>query len=157
MNPGTPSSIKLQHLLLDNNDSVIIGGVKKTTIKKEAVKEGNYLNGSFITENEVTEVVIDDQARVVEKTFKNDKTGLDETKSLVEVNCVANDENKTRVLWTMNKTSRNLIVDVLGEDEVKWIGKIIPVVVDASLGKAAVYPNRVLFQKLHGTKQKELL
>ena len=102
-------------------------------------------------------MVIDDQARVVEKTFKNDKTGLDETKSLVEVNCVANDENKTRVLWTMNKTSRNLIVDVLGEDEVKWIGKIIPVVVDASLGKAAVYPNRVLFQKLHGTKQKELL
>ena len=154
---GTPPSIKLQHLLLDNNDSVIIGGVKKTTIKKEAVKEGNYLNGSFITENEVTEVVIDDQARVVEKPFKNDKTGLDETKSLVEVNCVANDENKTRVLWTMNKTSRNLIVDVLGEDEVKWIGKIIPVVVDASLGKAAVYPNRVLFQKLHGTKQKELL
>jgi len=152
---GTPNSIKLQHLLLDYNN----GGDMKTTIKKEAVKEGgSFLNGSFVTEKAVTKVIVDDRAVEVEKTFKNEKTGEDETKRLVEVYAVANDEEKSRVLWTMNKTSRNLIVDVLGEDETQWIGKEIPIIVSSALGgRPAVYPNEIEFRKLYGKKQRSLV
>ena len=156
---GTPSSIKLQHLLLDYNESVFMGGVNNTTIKKEAVKDGsNYMNGNFVTERQVTQVVIDGKAQEVEKTFKNPDTGIDETSMKVEVDAVANDDDKTRVLWTMNKTTRNLIVEVLGEDETQWIGKQIPIIVSSAQGgKPAVYPNEVEFRKLYGKKQRSLL
>ena len=156
---GTPSSIKLHHLLLDYHEAGFMGGVNNTTIKKEAVKDGsNYLNGNFVTERQVTQVVIDGTAQEVEKTFKNPDTGIDETSMKVEVDAVANDDDKTRVLWTMNKTTRNLIVEVLGEDETQWIGKQIPIIVSSAQGgKPAVYPNEVEFRKLYGKKQRSLL
>ena len=156
---GTPLSIKRQDLLLDYNDRNDRRGCIATTIKKEAVKDGaNYLNGKFVTERQVTQVVIDGKAQEVEKTFKNPDTGIDETSLKVEVDAVANDDDKTRVLWTMNKTSRNLIVEVLGEDETQWIGKQIPIIVSSAQGgKPAVYPNEVEFRKLYGKKQRSLL
>ena len=74
-------------------------------------------------------------------------------KILVEVMVITNDENKTEVLWTMNKTSRNIVVDILSTDEDTWIGKTVPITVSASDGMtAAIYPDKIRFEQLHTTK-----
>ena len=53
---GTPPSIKLQHLLLDNNDCIIIGGVKQKmrklteeTMDEKPTKSITKIIGKVIT------------------------------------------------------------------------------------------------------------
>ena len=77
-----------------------------------------------------------------------------ESKKLVEVMVVANDSEETEVLWTMNKTSRNIVVDTLSTDEKTWVGKVVPITVSGGGDgmNAAVYPDRIRVEQLHKTK-----
>jgi len=152
---GTPLSIKRQDLLLDYNDRNDCRGCIKTIEPVPVAEGGNYLKGEFVQDKEITEVVIDGRAEVVEKTFTDKATGKEETKQLVEVDVVCNNDDKSRVLWTMNATSRNMMCEILGTDETKWIGKEIPIIVDTS-NKNAIFPNRVVFKKRYAKKQETL-
>lgn len=151
---GTPLSIKRQDLLLDYNDRN--DRRRCSLIEPVPVAEGgNYLKGEFVQEKEITEVVIDGKAEVVEKIFTDKATGKEEKKELVEVDVVCNNDDKSRVLWTMNTTSRNMMCEILGKDETKWIGKEIPIIVDTS-NKNAIFPNRVVFKKRYAKTQETL-
>ena len=133
--------------------SITLGGEIEKMIEKEATGSGDYLNPKFVRSNGVTEVTIDSKAEIVEKEFENKKTGELEKKNLVECYVVTNDEKESRVLWSMNKTSRNIVVDVLGTDENTWIGKLVPITVSADNGmNAAVYPDQIRFAQLHKSK-----
>lgn len=149
---GTPLSIKRQDLLLDYNDQK---DRRRCSLIEQVPVAGNYLKGEFVQEKEITEVVIDGRAEVVERTFTDKATGKEETKQLVEVDVVCNNDDKSRVLWTMNATSRNMMCEILGTDETKWIGKEIPIIVDTS-NKNAIFPNRVVFKKRYAKKQETL-
>ena len=43
-----------------------------------------------------------------------------------KVNC--NDFSKTLALWNINKASKNSLIDLLGSDTKKWIGR--PIMID---------------------------
>jgi hypothetical protein len=141
----------LDELLMDELHS---GGEKKKMIEKQESGTGKYLNVAFVNSNKVTEIRINSIAEEVEKEFENKKTGIMESKKLVEVMVVANDSEETEVLWTMNKTSRNIIVDTLSTDEKTWVGKVVPITVSGGGDgmNAAVYPDRIRFEQLHKTK-----
>ena len=135
-------------------DELRVGGVKEKMIEKQESGTGKYLNVVFVNSNKVTEVRINSIAEEVEKEFENKKTGIMESKKLVEVMVVANDSEETEVLWTMNKTSRNIVVDTLSTDEKTWVGKVVPITVSGGGDgmNAAVYPDRIRFEQLHKTK-----
>lgn len=134
-------------------DELRSGGEREKMIEKQESGKGKYLNVDFVNTNKVTEVRINTKAEIVEREFKDKKTGEMIEKTLVEVMVIANDEKKTEVLWSMNKTSRNIVVDVLSTDEDTWIGKIVPITVSASDGMtAAIYPDKIRFEQLHTTK-----
>lgn len=141
----------LDELLMDELHS---GGEKKKMIDKQESGTGKYLNVAFVNSNKVTEVRINSIAEEVEKEFEDKVTKEKVKKKLVEVMVVANDTEETEVLWTMNKTSRNIIVDTLSTDEKTWIGKVVPITVSGGGDgmNAAVYPDRIRFEQLHKTK-----
>ena len=134
-------------------DELRSGGERKKMIEKQESGMGKYLNVDFVNANKVTEVRINSKAEEVEREFKDKKTNEMVKKILVEAMVITNDENKTEVLWTMNKTSRNIVVDILSTDEDTWIGKTVPITVSASDGMtAAIYPDKIRFEQLHTTK-----
>jgi len=132
-------------------DQLRLGGERKKMIEKQESGTGKYLNVAFVNSNKVTEVRINSIAEEVEKEFEDNKTKEKVLKKLVEVMVVANDEAETEVLWTMNKTSRNIVVDTLTTDEKTWLGKVVPITVSGGGDgmNAAVYPDRIRFEQLH--------
>ena len=141
----------LDELLMDELRS---GGERKKMIEKQESGTGKYLNVDFVNSNKVTEVRINSIAEEVVKEFVDKVTKEKTKKELVEVMVVANDTKETEVLWTMNKTSRNIIVDTLSTDEKTWVGKVVPITVSGGGDgmNAAVYPDRIRFEQLHTTK-----
>ena len=135
-------------------DELRVGGVKEKMIEKQESGTGKYLNVVFVNSNKVTEVRINSIAEEVEKEFVDKVTNEKTKKKLVEVMVVANDKEETEVLWTMNKTSRNIVVDTLSTDEKTWVGKVVPITVSGGGDgmNAAVYPDRIRFEQLHKTK-----
>ena len=113
------------------------------------MSSGEYLNGEFVKTNAVTEVVITTKPELVTKQYPKEN-GEVETKEQVECMVRCNDAKKSDVKWTMNNTTRNSIVDVLGTDESAWLAKPIPITVNSNKGgKAAIYTDEVRFGKLY--------
>ena len=73
------------------------------------------LTSEFIKNSKVTELIILDEVKGVDGEFGRYYN--------TKVNC--NDFNKTLVLWSINKTSKNSLIDLFGSDTAKWIGKTV--------------------------------
>ena len=125
------------------------GGDK--VIKPVEVQQTDFLSGQFVIENHIEILTVESKAELVSREFDDkEHPGQKKTVERVEVSVICDDKNKTKRLWSMNKTSRNMVVEVLGEDETQWIGKKVPVVVNTTVGtKPAIYPNAVSFAKMH--------
>ncbi len=41
-----------------------------------------------------------------------------------------NDTKKTMAIWSMNKTSKNILIDKFGNDTIKMVGESIPVMAE---------------------------
>jgi hypothetical protein len=120
-------------------------------IPPKEMQDGDWLDGQFVTANQVEKLTINSKAELVKHEFDDEKhPGQKKIVERVEVSVICDDAKKSNKTWSMNNTSRNMIVKVLGEDETKWIGKVVPIVVNTTVGtKPAIYPNEVSFAKLH--------
>ena len=118
----------------------------------EPVDDGaNFLNGKFVEENQVEILTIESLAKVVQREYA-DKDGSTRTEQKVEVDVICDDQNQSKKLWSMNKTSRNIVIAVFGKDEAKWIGKQVPITTQGTDKGTAIYPHKVRFEKMYAIK-----
>lgn len=76
------------------------------------------LDGEFVKENNITKLLILQEPKIPENGFSKNV--------IARVQC--NDKNKTIALWTLNKQSKNALIDKFGIDTIKMTGKEIPIV-----------------------------
>lgn len=76
------------------------------------------LDGEFIKENNITKLVILQEPKIPENGFSRSV--------IARVQC--NDSKKTIALWTLNKQSKNALIDKFGTDTLKMTGKEIPII-----------------------------
>ena len=145
------SEFQLETPLTDIEKCVMI----KNYDKYYADESANYLNGQFVEDNQVETLTFESRAELVAREFDDkDNPGQKKSVERVEVDVICDDKKKTKKLWSMNKTSRNMVIKVLGEDETQWIGKQVPIVIQTISGTTnpAIYPNGVRFEKMYATK-----
>tara|TARA_B100000470_G_scaffold117315_1_gene90520 strand:+ start:3296 stop:3850 length:555 start_codon:yes stop_codon:yes gene_type:complete len=145
------SEFQLETPLTDIEKSVMMknydnGGDK---VIKPTDEGANYLDGKFCQDNEIETLTIDSNAKLVQTDFE-DKNGNKIERVKVDVIC--DDKDKTKKTWSMNKTSRNMVIKVLGTDETQWIGKQVPIVIQPTDKGPAIFPNGVRFEKMYATK-----
>ena len=78
------------------------------------------LTGEFIKENSVTKLIILEEPVIPQGGFNNN----------VRARVACNDKNKTIGIWTLNKQSKNAMIDKFGSDTVKMVNNIIPVLAE---------------------------
>ena len=78
------------------------------------------LTGEFIKENSVTRLIILEEPVIPQGGFN----------SSVRARVECNDKNKTVGIWTLNKQSKNTMIDRFGTDTVKMVNNIIPVLAE---------------------------
>jgi hypothetical protein len=86
-----------------------------TVIEKQS---GNYLKGDFVKEKGLTQLKITSEPKDVQGDFG------------IKLECQVSYENFSTgspSTWTLNKKSRNALIDKLGNDTAKWIGFNVPV------------------------------
>lgn len=98
--------------------------------------ESKFFKGQTAYENGITEIIFVTEPDYVEATFTVD--GKDKTTKRLEgeINYEGYSEGKPNVL-SLNDTSANILIDVLGDDTKQWMGKKIPI--NASLGNNKKY------------------
>ena len=77
-------------------------------------KSKNFLDGEYIKEKKKEKIVIVDEPI------------LSETKYGEKLQCRVS-VNGEEFLWTMNNTSKDILIDVFGDDTKEWIKKEIPI------------------------------
>ncbi len=78
------------------------------------------LTGEFVKENQITKLIILEEPVIPQGGFN----------SSVRARVECNDKNKTIGLWTLNKQSKNTLIDKFGSDTVKMVGNTIPVLAE---------------------------
>ena len=78
------------------------------------------LTADFIKDNDITTLVILEEPRIPDGSFSNSV--------IARVQC--NDKKKTIVIWTINKKSKNIIIDKFETDTIKMVGQKIPIIAD---------------------------
>ncbi len=76
------------------------------------------LDGEFVKENNITKLVILQEPKIPENGFSRNV--------LAKVQC--NDKQKTIALWSINKQSKNALIDKFGTNTIKMTGKEIPII-----------------------------
>lgn len=90
--------------------------MNETVVIKKQV--GDYLNGVFVKEKGISKIKI--------QTEPIEVTGVFGEKLECKISFEGQTE-KSPHKWTMNKKSRNILIDKFGNDTMKWVGKIIPI------------------------------
>ena len=149
----TPLTDIEKSVMMKNYDKYYDNGGDK--VIKPADEGADFLNGQFVEDNQVETLTFESRAELVAREFDDkDNPGQKKSVERVEVDVICDDKKKTKKLWSMNKTSRNMVIKVLGEDETQWIGKQVPIVIQTISGTTnpAIYPNGVRFEKMYATK-----
>jgi hypothetical protein len=107
-----------------------------TTIEKQT---GNYLKGDFVKEKGITQLKITSEPKDVQGDFG------------IKLECQVSYEGfntGSPSTWTLNKKSRNALIDKLGNDTEKWIGFTVPVETAITEKGRAIYVDIPALQKL---------
>ena len=95
-------------------------------------KTSNYIHAEYVKENKIDSLKIIDEPVYVE------------TKYGEKLQCKVR-VNKEEMLWTMNNTSKDTLIDQYGEDTKDWVLATIPVeVVKVRVGSETKYSINVI-------------
>ncbi len=75
------------------------------------------LDGEFVKENSITKLIILEEPKIPENGFS----------STVKARVQCNDKKQTVGIWTLNKQSKNALIDRFGSDSLKMVGMQIPI------------------------------
>ena len=107
-----------------------------TKIEKQT---GDYLKGEFVKEKGITQLKITSEPKDVQGDFG------------IKLECkVSYDGFSTGSpsTWTLNKKSRNALIDKLGNDTAKWIGFVVPIETAITEKGRAIYVDIPALTKL---------
>ena len=102
---------------------------------------GTYLKGDYVKEKGITKLKIMSEARDVDSNFSEGK----------KLECKVSYDGQIKDgpdTWTLNKKSRNALIDKLGADTVKWIGFVVPVETAITEKGRAIYVDMVELGKI---------
>ena len=117
-------------------------------IEKAQVGGTPYLNKKIVSENKVTRVKILDEARLVDTEFTEPNGTVKKGKRL-ECRAATFVADPAQVIWQMNPTTQNHMIDKHGADTAKWIGLEIDLAVkQAGSASPAVYPKDCSLEKV---------
>lgn len=100
---------------------------------------GGYLKGDFVKENMINNLKI--------ITEPKDEDGDYGKKLVCNVTYDGITEDSPRI-WSMNKKSRNELIDKLGKDTEKWIGFTVPVETAPTEKGRAIYVDSVRLKSM---------
>lgn len=100
---------------------------------------GDFLKGDYVKEHFITNLKI--------VTEPKDEEGDYGRKLVCKVSYDGNTETSPRT-WSMNKKSRNELIDKLGTDTTKWIGFVVPIETAPTEKGRAIYVDSVRLQKM---------
>ncbi len=93
---------------------------------EKSAEGGEFLKASFVKENKITELKLDDASSMKYVTFEG-KDGKDEQIKLQGHVTFSGQGKEDPDTWTMNNKCKNAIIDAWGENTDKWIDKVIPI------------------------------
>lgn len=117
-------------------------------IEKAQIGATPYLNKKIVLESKVTKVKILDEAKIVDTEFEQPDGTVKKGKRL-ECLCSTQVIDPKQVIWQMNPTTQNHMIDRHGSDTMKWVGLEIEVAVkQAGSASPAVYPKDCSLEKV---------
>ena len=100
---------------------------------------GNYLKGEYVKEKGITKLKITSEAVDVNGDFGR------------KLECEVTYDGQTQESpnkWTLNKRSRNALIDKFGPDTTKWIGNVVPIETSLTEKGRAIYVDEVELAKV---------
>ena len=117
-------------------------------IEKAQIGGTPYLNKKIVLERKVTKVKILEEAHIVDTEFKESDGTVKRGKRLEAV-CSTQVDDPKKVIWQMNPTTQNHMIDKYGSDTKKWIGLEIDIAVkQAGSAQPGVYPKDCPLEKV---------
>ena len=111
----------------------------------EKVQTGGmpYLNKKIVNEGGVKVVTITSIPELVDTEYEGKKS------QKLQCTCDTQVLDPTQVLWQMNNTTQNFLIDKFGDETEKWVGKAIELAVkQAGSASPAVYPKDCSLEKV---------
>lgn len=97
-----------------------------------------FLNAAYVVSNLVSEIIILNEGKEVEKNFDNKKS------KALELQVQVDAKDKPIKDWTLNGTSHATLIKCFGDETKNWIGKRVCITVaKTSLGKDAINVDEV--------------
>lgn len=96
------------------------------------------LDGEFVKEQSITKLIILEEPKIPDNGFN----------STVKTRVQCNDKKESIGIWTLNKQSKNALIDKFGSDSIKMVGKEIPVTHESyGRGKFTINVNKTELDK----------
>lgn len=109
---------------------------------------GEYLKGDYVKEKGITKLKILTEPKDVDGDFGE------------KLECQVSYEGQTAKAprtWTLNKKSRNILIDFFGDNTVNWINKIVPIETAQTEKGRAIYVDLTELQKIKQPSESVLL
>lgn len=113
----------------------------------EKVQTGGipYLNKKIVNEGGVKIVTIKSIPELVDTEYEGKKS------KKLQCTCDTQVLDPVSVLWQMNATTQNYLIDLYGKETEKWVGKQIELAIkQAGSASPAVYPKGCSLEKILG-------
>ena len=111
----------------------------------EKVQTGGipYLNKKIVNDGGVKVVTIKTVPELVDTEYEGKKS------QKLQCTCDTGLLDPVSVLWQMNATTQNFLIDLFGKETEKWVGKEVQLAVkQAGSASAAVYPKDCSLEKV---------
>lgn len=112
-------------------------------IQKAEVGGTPFLNKKIVLEKKVTKVKIKTEPKMVDTEYEGKKS------TRLEAVCSTQVSDPKEVVWQMNPTTQNHLIDKFGSETSQWIGKEIEIAVkQAGSASPGVYPKDCSLEKV---------
>jgi hypothetical protein len=99
---------------------------------------GNFLKGDYVKEKGITKLKILTEAKDVDSEFG------------AKLECEVSYDNMNKespTSWSMNKKSRNILIDQFGDNTKNWVNRIVPIETALTEKGRAIYVDTVEMAK----------
>lgn len=117
-------------------------------IEKAQIGGTPYLGKKIISEKKVTKVKIASEPVLVDVEFEQADGTVKKSKRL-ECTCKTQVEDPKEVVWQMNATTQNYLLEKWGSETKEWVGKELDIAVkQAGSAQPGIYPKDCSLEKV---------
>lgn len=133
-----------------SSDVIEVEEVKQMQIEKAQIGGTPYLGKKTILDKKVSKVKIMTEPILVDTEFDQPDGTVKKAKRL-ECVCKTQVDDPKEVIWQMNATTQNHLIDKHGNDTAKWVGLEIDIAIkQAGNAQPGIYPKDCSLEKVIG-------